>query len=235
MIARTVWIACRLSRAVKFLSGALLILASVVSGQAQAQFLNPQPPRHVGLPGAVPATTLRYVSDLEYYGPGALEYRYECKSGCASDGGHALINVVAQKRARKLDWFEALKLGEPGGYVVAKVTNKGADIIPEFRLPPGGVMYQWVGHVANGATRVAFFRLDSTGHVTWVTMNRYVNVCEDEKGKKKSRVKYDPKHNKECRLAEGQGTMSAAGVEIRVPAQTWISCKTGCCQVDPNR
>jgi hypothetical protein len=235
MTAREVLIACRLSGVVTLRIGTLLIVASAFRGQAEAQLFNPPPPKYVGLPGVDAPRTLKYVTELEYHVPGGLTYKHKCKSGCVKDSGNAEINVVAQKRARKLDWFEALKLGEPGGYVVAKVTNLAADTIPEFGLAPGGEMYQWVGHVTDGATRVAFFRMDATGRITWVAMDQYVNACEEEKGKKKSRVKYDPKHNKECKQVVGQGSLSAAGVQIRVPAQTWISCKTGCCQVDPNR
>ncbi len=235
MIPRLVLVARKLSTVMTSLTVALLIIASAIGGKLEAQFLNPPAPKYVGLPGVNAPKTLEYVNDLDYHVPGGVTYNHECKSGCQTGGGSAEINVVAQKRARKLDWFEALRLGEPGGWVVAKVTNKSRDTIPEFGLAPDGVMYQWVGHVTDGATRVAFFRMDSTGRITWVAMDQYVKVCEDEKGKKKSRVKYKPPHTRECRVAEGQGSMSNAALETKVPAQTWISCKTGCCQVNPDR
>jgi hypothetical protein len=163
----------------------------------------------------------------------------ECETSTCN--GPVSFMIVPEKHARQVDWERVISTMGAPGHVVA-VYHLVDEVDPGFPdLDTTKPIYHWVGQIdANGARGTAVLTVDPT---TWVVTlsrgSRNASACDlPNDAQKESQVKRKKDHpaNTVCKdiaNTSPQQSRPAARMPWLVPATTWISCKSGCCESLP--
>jgi hypothetical protein len=103
-------------------------------------------------PGLDTADTKKYVNSLTFDPNHPHQYIVDT----LVDGVH--LRITPEKKAYQAPWKAALSAGP--GYIVALIENKDAVTYSDLDLAANDSAYVWVGEIAGGARRVAYYRIN---------------------------------------------------------------------------
>lgn len=201
-------------------------------------------------PGFNTADTKAYVNNRITFDP---NHPHQYIFDGMMEGVH--LRIIPEKKAHKAPWNAALSSGP--GYIVARIENLDNATYPELNLHGHDTAYVWVGEIADGSRRVAYFTISlMTGAATglkratsagWCspgtphgdTAAVHVNPLPECQGGAHSFYAYagetdqiatQPLNESPYRLASNTNGSDVVYASLLHTQGLWISCSSGCCE-----
>ncbi len=170
-------------------------------------------------------------------GDGLLD-QFECGKKCNGKKS-VFLHLVPVDGADSLDWDSTIKDVRKPGFIAALISlPNGGDYFDKLNMHGNETAYLWVGPIPGGRRGIAFYVIDKNGN-TGGPMEPNIDImyCTD-KGSQNSRpeIRTYKKHPAgACGAKSPDHLKTAMSPPIPDNGGLWVSCKSGCCEVQQSR